>query len=415
MPTDAEILAAYKAHGSKRAAATALKMDRSTFRYRLAKIDPASKGEPNAPLGAGAYRLGGTAQDREVVRLRDENGRLRGELGKTHRTAIDEEWVREQLGVLREYTAAPPNWLLKANHTVGGTPEVPMVIFSDWHGGEVVSKGETNGVNEYDPEIMERRVRRLVERVVRLAREYGPGNYPGIVVNLLGDFVSGGLHPELAKTDAEEVMPSVLRIFDLLVWALGTLAEEFGHVYCPCAAGNHGRGTPKPEFKRYVYKNYDWLIYQMLDRHFAGDERIVFDIRSSNEVHYRVFGQRYLALHGDMLGVKGGDGLIGAIGPIMRGEVKTRGQAASSGIDYDILLMGHWHQPLWLPRAIVAGTLKGYDEYAKNALRAPVTAPSQPLWFVHPRYGITSRWDVKVDGVTANENAADWVAVFEAA
>ncbi|OYX81959.1 MAG: hypothetical protein B7Y84_20190, partial [Azorhizobium sp. 32-67-21] len=111
-------------------------------------------------------------------------------------------------------------------------------------------------------------------------------------------------------------------------------------------------------------------------------------------MRYRIFSQRYLALHGDMLGVKGGDGIIGAIGPIMRGEVKTRGQAASSGRDYDVLLMGHWHQELWLPRAIVANSLKGFDEFAKNALRAPPSEPSQPLWFVHPRRGITSRWSV---------------------
>jgi hypothetical protein len=40
----------------------------------------------------------------------------------------------------------------------------------------------------------------------------------------------------------------------------------------------------------------------------------------ANDVHYRVYGVRFLLNHGDMLGVKGGDGIIGAIGPIMRGE-----------------------------------------------------------------------------------------------
>jgi YNFM family putative membrane transporter len=38
-------------------------------------------------------------------------------------------------------------------------------------------------------------------------------------------------------------------------------------------------------------------------------------------VHYRVYGLRFLLNHGDMLGVKGGDGIIGAIGPMQLGFV----------------------------------------------------------------------------------------------
>jgi hypothetical protein len=35
------------------------------------------------------------------------------------------------------------------------------------------------------------------------------------------------------------------------------------------------------------------------------------------------------------------------------------------GLEYDINIMGHWHQELLLPRAIVCNTLKGFDEYAR--------------------------------------------------
>jgi hypothetical protein len=47
------------------------------------------------------------------------------------------------------------------------------------------------------------------------------------------------------------------------------------------------------------------------------------DIRDSNDVHYRVYALRFLLNHGDMLGVKGGDGIIGAIG---RAERSARAQ-----------------------------------------------------------------------------------------
>jgi hypothetical protein len=74
---------------------------------------------------------------------------------------------------------------------------------------------------------------------------------------------------------------------------------------------------------------------------YLSDPTVQVDIRDSNDVHYRVYGLRFLLNHGDMLGVRGGDGIIGAIGPIMRGEIKKSGQSASLGLEYDILVMGH--------------------------------------------------------------------------
>lgn len=362
------------------------------------------------------FQLGGTAKDREIVRLRDRAERLERELRTAHRKNIDDDAIRDILGTLRSAPVCTPSWTAEpVRRKAGTTPEVPMVSFADWHAGETVSRQELNGVNEYNTGIMEHRVRELVRRVIVLCRDHGPGVYPGIVVNLLGDMVSGGLHPELQKTDEEEVLPACMRVRDLLVWALQALADEFGQVYAPAVCGNHGRQTAKPEYKRYIYKSFDWLIYELVKRALAdkGDDRIIVDSRPSNDVYYRVFDMRFLSMHGDMLGVKGGDGIIGAIGPIMRGEIKTRGWASSSNMPYDHLDIGHWHQDIFLPRCTVSNTLKGYCEYAKNQLRAPITEPSQALRFVHPRHGITSRWNVKVEPCAKPEKITEWVTVFD--
>jgi hypothetical protein len=386
--------------------------------YELAPLGltlPEPGPRPDGAATAGkAKREAWAEEQRRVIGLEDEVARLRRQVKALHRADLDADSVKILLGRLARAEVDPPAWTMAAQSDGHGLPEVPVTVWADWHMGEVVSSSETNGRNAYDPEIAEARVRRLVEATVSLAREHGPGRYPGIVVNLLGDFVSGGLHPELAKTDAEEPLPTVLRCVELLSWALGEMLAAFGAVYVPCASGNHGRATQKPEFKRYVWKNFDWLIYQLLARHFANEPRITFDIPDTNEVHYRVFGQRYLAMHGDMLGVKGGDGIIGSLGPIARGETKVGKQASALGLDYDVLVIGHWHQMLWLPRVIVSGTLKGWDEYAKNALRAPPAPPCQPLWFVHPRRGITSRWEIQVEEPRAGQGE-EWVSVRRAA
>jgi len=379
----------------------------------------ASRGEPNFlpdwPLYVAPAQpdiAPQTVEERSTIQsLNDEITRLKAELRAAYRASAEEDAILNLIGAMAKAPENPPTWLAAPRvRKLKPTPEVPVANWSDWHLGEVIQPGAVNGYNAFNTEIGRARVRRLVEHTIDLCQNHGPGNYPGIVLNLLGDFISGGLHPELAKTDELARIPAALEARDLLVWAIERMADTFGQVFLPCVSGNHGRDTMKPEFKGYLHHNFDWLVYQLLRRHFERDKRVSFLIESSNEAYYSVFGLRILAVHGDMLGVKGGDGIIGAIGPIMRGEIKTRGQAISLGRPFDLLVMGHWHQELWLPRALVNNSLKGFDEYAKDSLRAVPSQPSQSLFFVHPKRGITSRWSVLVDEPRERENTG-WVAL----
>ena len=177
--------------------------------------------------------------------------------------------------------------------------------------------------------------------------------------------------------------------------------------------GNHGRATIKPRAKNRVYTSYEWNLYCHLERFFKGDKRFLFQVPSEADAYFKVYNHRFLLTHGDSLGVKGGDGIIGAIGPIARGTVKVGRSEAQIGRDFDTLLMGHWHT--YVPRsdaihAIVNGSLIGYNEYARLMLRVPYSRPSQALWFVHPFYGITSQWPVWLDWERKSANSARWIS-----
>jgi len=175
--------------------------------------------------------------------------------------------------------------------------------------------------------------------------------------------------------------------------------------------GNHGRTTHKPRFKGRVYTNYDWNIYCNLEREFKRDKkRIKIDNPNSPDIHFRSFGTRYMLTHGDDLGVKGGDGIIGAIGPIMRGSIKVGTQMMQLGQQYDHLILCHWHQPLWLPTCTVNNALKGPDEYSMIKLRAPPSRPSQLMWFNHPDHGITARWEIFLEGRKRADAGALWAS-----
>jgi hypothetical protein len=162
---------------------------------------------------------------RIITALRTENNELKRRIKEAHLGSLNDDAIKEILGGIVAAPAEPPKWLLSTKSTKGSSPEVPITIWSDWHCGESVSLSETNNVNEYSKEIFLQRTKRLCERTIDLCINHGPGRYPGIVVNILGDMVSGGLHPELKATDEEEVIPAVLTCRDTLITCLEAMIE----------------------------------------------------------------------------------------------------------------------------------------------------------------------------------------------
>lgn len=318
---------------------------------------------------------------------------------------------------LADYQIDPPKWLLKPQKA--GLPGVPMTIWSDWHWGETVFKEQVGGVNEFNRRIAKQRVKRLVDTTVHLAKTHMVNpNYPGIVVALGGDMITGGIHDELRETNDGPVMQSVLEVQDQIASALTMIADEFGKVFVPCVVGNHGRTTFKPRMKHRAYESYEYNIYRQLANHFRGDRRFQFYIPGESDAFFKVLGRRFVLTHGDSLGTKGGDGIIGAIGPIVRGATKVGRSESQIGRDFDTLLMGHWHT--YIPQGAAApvianGSLIGYNEYARLGLRVPYSRPSQALWFVHPKVGITAQWEVFVDDPRRSDDGKKWVEWQEAA
>jgi hypothetical protein len=405
-------------HGDQQKAANALGIGSATVNQRLQKarkrnIKGAGFISPlaNSNGGQRLHTMSAADKDRKIIFLTDETTKLRNALREAHREANTEELLREMLGHIVDAPVEQPDWTFKVPERGTGkaTPEVPVSIFSDPHIGEVVQKREVNGMNEYNMAEAEKRIERYFSKLIELPTQFHTGNYPGIVVNYGGDIVSGGLHDELRKTDEDDVIPCVLKARDWIVEGFRRLADHYGRVYVPGVAGNHGRLTHRPEFKKYYKKNWDYLIFQLLKAHFQDDKRITFDFRPTNDVYYRVFNERYLLAHGDMLGVKGGDGIIGSVGPVMRGGVKQQGQSSAMGRPFDKLLIGHWHQRLWLPRAIVNNAIKGFDEYAMKALGAIPDRATQALWYVHPLLGMTAHWDIYCTKIE-KQAPAEWVS-----
>lgn len=322
----------------------------------------------------------------EIDVLRDRNRTLEALLKQRRADELSAEQVRTAILGLAASPGNPPAWLLP-KRTAPKSPGTPTLFLSDLHWGEVVDASQIGGVNSYDIEAAHRRLRTVIEHAIDLLKNHMVNpSYPGLVLALGGDMVTGDIHEELTATNEREIMPTFVDLFDSMVWVIGTLAAVFGHVFVPCVGGNHGRSTYKIRAKGRNFTSYDWLLYGMLERHFKYNKAVSFYIPNGPDALYRVYGHRYLLTHGDQF--RGGDGMIGPLGPITRGDHKKRSRNSQIGQEYDTIVMGHWHQDIRLRKLIVNGSLKGYDEYAFTN-NFPFEPPSQALWMTHPKHGIT--------------------------
>ena len=350
----------------------------------------------------------------EEDRLRAQVKILEKTIENTKEDNLTADGLRKEIYGLSKTEPKPLPWLTKAaKHSIDTTFSVPVTMWSDWHWGEKVRPEEMAGVNEFNRKIAKQRLKKLVGSIVNLTDNHmGKLQVPGIVVCLGGDMISGDIHEELQDTNDGYTQEIMLELQDELVTALTVMADHYGKVFVPCVVGNHGRMSHKPRAKGRVFTSFEWNLYNQLERHFRNDKRFRFLIPSETDAPFTVLGHRFHLTHGDSLGVRGGDGIIGCIGPIARGAMKVGRSEAQIGRDFDTLIMGHWHT--YIPRGdaapvIVNGTLKGYDEYARIFLRVPYTRPSQALWFVHAKYGITAQWPIFLDDRRVSADSADWV------
>jgi len=333
---------------------------------------------------------------------------LRQELAEARTMATTAEIMREYVGTakLAINELQLPKWTCAPK--AAKAPGVPKLMLSDLHWGERVRPEQIGGVNSYNIAIAHKRLRATIETTIALCKILDPNmKYPGIVIPLGGDMVSGNIHDELAASNELNTMPTVLDLYGQLVPAIKLMADTFGNVFLPCVSGNHDRDTKKIWSKDRNHTSFGWLLYQFLAAAFAGDKRVTFYIPDGSDALYRIYGTRYLLTHGDQF--RGGDGIIGPLGPITRGEQKKNTRNAAVGQDYDVMEFGHFHKRLLSARLRGNGSLKGYDEYAA-ASNFGFEPPSQNFWVTHPDHGITFDAPVYCDEAR-KARKTDWVSI----
>ena len=330
---------------------------------------------------------GKLSEQEQILVLQGEIKALKAQIRDKVAEEYDATVVKRKIFELSTGEINRPTWLVQPRKSESSSLGIPTIFASDWHYGEKVFSQQIGYVNSFDLNIADKRIEALVNNSINVLFNYlSNPKYDGLVFPLGGDMFSGDIHDELSKTNEATMFKLLLRLAGRLSWAINTFADKFGKVYVPVVAGNHGRTSRKPVFKNRAEENYDWLLGCILAREFKNDKRVQFEITEGTDISYSIYGHKYLLTHGDQF--SGGDSIIGTSGTVARGDSKKRNRESQINKPYDTLICGHFHQLVVTKKAIINGSLKGYDEYASQH-NFPFERPQQAMWLTHPEHGIT--------------------------
>lgn len=278
----------------------------------------------------------------------------------------------------------------KAKKKKDQEPQHEMVLlWSDTHAGEVVSREETNGLNEYNWDIMWKRHDRMREAIYSYL-DNRPYPIEKLHVIALGDMLSGNIHDELVATNEEPYM-EVLADFacDGAAW-LAQFGERFKEITFTGVVGNHPRAHRKPWAKN-AYDNGDYLVYRYMKSLLESNEQFVeWNIPKASQTVVEVCGKQIFCWHGDsvrssMPGIPWG-------GVMRRANNLALNFQKQVGKSIDLFVCGHFHNGSFVNsdagQVVLNGSVKGADEYSLKAFGGARPAQQFLLTF-HKRHGVT--------------------------
>jgi hypothetical protein len=286
------------------------------------------------------------------------------QLAKKYEQALkDKEATQKRLAALEALDTRKPVKPLTTKATKGQKPHATaIVVFSDWHVGETVDPRKVSYLNEYNLEIAKQRSEAVTRRALTMIEDSrGLATVDTLVVALLGDFITGWIHEELAQTNALAPPMEVFYASELIERSLRTLLEQSGckRVHVVTCVGNHGRMTHKTQAANRNETSYEYLMYRNVAKFIGNDPRITWDHGEGYVAYAEIGKQRVRFMHGDSIKFQGGVG--GITIPVMKSILRRNVGPKKS--HYDIIGDKHtftpglnWH---------CNGSMIGYSTYAE--------------------------------------------------
>ena len=263
--------------------------------------------------------------------------------------------------------------------------ESAMVIaWSDWHIEESVIPSQVSDKNEYTLAIAENRFLNLLSGSLSWYRiQSRESAIKTIVLALLGDFITGSIHEDLAEGNQLAPAEAIHKAYSMIVSGIKhMLANTPADVQfvVPCHSGNHGRMTKDQRIATESGNSLEYFMYLMLQDYFASEKRIKFIVQAGYHSYVRFFEGAYEVRfhHGHQMNYGGG---VGGITVPVNKAIAQWNKAHAVNLD----VFGHFHTRFDGGNFICNGALIGYNAYAVS-IKASYEPPSQTCFLINREY-----------------------------
>ncbi len=291
--------------------------------------------------------------------LAAENAELKRHLKRAR--SIDVQAERVLQSIETAVKSAPPqfNGSLPSGRV---TPHVHNLLLSDLHYGEVVDPEQVNGLNEYNVDVLKRRLESVFQSVLsfKAHRNY---EITKLVISVLGDMCSGGpgIHDEIRDSNERTAAEQGHEMGMLLGQFIENLVPHYEVIEVDGVSGNHPR-MAKPHASKNVFDSFDWMAYRVAEVYVRGYESVRCNFPRAGMIVKQIAGKNVLLMHGDgirstMPGVPWGG--------VVRRVNELRKQYGAQGVLLDAVQLGHFHDPNVVGGGAIFmnGSLVGVNEY----------------------------------------------------
>lgn len=236
-----------------------------------------------------------------------------------------------------------------------------VAIASDWHVDEQVKAESVDGTNEYNMRIAKKRAEKFFQSTLKLVqKEQQDVTIKTLVLALIGDFISGHIHPELMETTEVSPQDAMLYAMNLIASGIEYLLDNSDlEIIVPCSVGNHARDTHKVNIATEHGNNKEWAMYNFLAMYFSKEKRVKFVMPRSQFTYIDIYEFTIRFIHGH-LGYKFGGGIGGIAVPLNKAVMRWNESKKAY-----LTVLGHWHQRQTSPSWVINGSLIGDAPYGK--------------------------------------------------
>lgn len=267
----------------------------------------------------------------------------------------------------------------------GKSESATVIVWSDWHVEESVYPEQVSNQNEYNLEIADARFLKLLHGGMAWYKiESAKTTIKTIVLALLGDFITGSIHDDLAEGNNLAPADAIHKAYSMIVSGIKFMLENTPRdvqFMIPCHSGNHGRMTKEQRIATEAGNSLEYFMYLMLQDYFQTEKRITFIVQPGYHSYVNFFEGAFDIRfhHGHQINYQGG---VGGITIPVNKAIAQWNKARPVNLD----VFGHFHTKFDGGNFVSNGSMIGYNAYAVS-IKASFEKPSQQFFLVNREYG----------------------------